>query len=244
MDGGEERIEVMTEGDDVETENSEVQMDHIMPPLPLALRFGDVESATLDALRQLHTTALAVRYAPRFYERLLSAPSGFARCAFHAERLIAALCARRDSSPPALYVMTLAVSAPYRCLGIGRTLLRQALTLARAHELPMAYVHVHPLAEEALRLYERHGFRVVERIPRYYSRLRPRDCLVLRVELDAHLPMQNSENSASNTSSLSIIPVTAPTSRAANRSSSAPMSIAALPAPVKNDSSASDALRR
>ena len=76
----------------------------------------------------------------------------------------------------------IAVEAAWRGRGIGARLLAAAIDLVRERGVRELYLEVRVSNDGARRLYERHGFRVVGRRPRYYVRPRE-DALVLRLEL-------------------------------------------------------------
>ncbi|KIZ05363.1 hypothetical protein MNEG_2596 [Monoraphidium neglectum] len=79
-----------------------------------------------------------------------------------------------------LYIVSLGVLAPYRCMGIGSQLLARSLAACGGDpEITSAQLHVHCGDEEAQAWYAGRGFHVQERIPGYYKRLKPPDALLL-----------------------------------------------------------------
>ena len=77
------------------------------------------------------------------------------------------LAARRAASD--LEILNFAVLANARCRGIGKALLREAVAWARAFHAENAFLEVRASNSPALRFYERHGFRLAGRRPRYYA---------------------------------------------------------------------------
>ncbi|HET9481224.1 MAG TPA: ribosomal protein S18-alanine N-acetyltransferase [Candidatus Polarisedimenticolia bacterium] len=81
-----------------------------------------------------------------------------------------------------LLINNIAVRARARRLGIGRALLRHALGDAEQAGCVAAYLEVRPANVAAIRLYEAHGFTVVQRRKRYYADT-GEDALVMRAAL-------------------------------------------------------------
>lgn len=69
---------------------------------------------------------------------------------------------------PELHITNLAVHPDWRRQGIARLLLGRTLEDARQHRLRLAVLEVRPTNLEALKLYERLGFRVIGRRKGYY----------------------------------------------------------------------------
>lgn len=86
-----------------------------------------------------------------------------------------------SGSETSLYIMTLGVLAPYRGRGIGSALVRRVLDEAEKEpRITSVYLHVQTSNTDAIKLYERLGFEVGEKIEGYYKRVDPPDCFVLR----------------------------------------------------------------
>jgi len=80
-----------------------------------------------------------------------------------------------------------AVSADWRGLGIGRSLVLEVLQLARGRDVGEVFLEVRPSNPVAQRLYASLGFRLVGRRKNYY--FEPvEDALVMRLGLDRELP--------------------------------------------------------
>lgn len=81
-----------------------------------------------------------------------------------------------------LYILTLALLAPYRRLGIATTLLSVLLALALSHHpsVQSVYAHVWEANTDALEWYVRRGFAVESLVAAYYRRLKPGGARVVR----------------------------------------------------------------
>jgi ribosomal protein S18 acetylase RimI-like enzyme len=84
-----------------------------------------------------------------------------------------------------LYIITIGVLAPYRNAGLGAALLEKALGTVREFlpEVVLARLHVQVSNTDAIRFYEKHGFKVVETVENYYLRTEPRHAVVLELSL-------------------------------------------------------------
>lgn len=81
-----------------------------------------------------------------------------------------------------LYILTLAVLAPYRGLGIANALLSFLLSLALSRHpfIQSVYAHVWEANTDALEWYVRRGFTVEGLVASYYRRLKPSGARVVR----------------------------------------------------------------
>ncbi|KAL6721955.1 hypothetical protein ACLMJK_001060 [Lecanora helva] len=89
----------------------------------------------------------------------------------------------------ALYIQTLAVLSPYRCLGIATSLLDTVVTTALTHYssssaggcVAEVYAHVWEANTDALEWYRKRGFVIEEEVVEsYYRKLRPGGARVVR----------------------------------------------------------------
>ncbi len=91
-----------------------------------------------------------------------------------------------------LYVMTLAVLAPYRSQGIGRQLMHRMMSDAREMErtedlcIDQVYLHVQTSNEEAIRFYERFGFEKIKVLKQFYKRIENPDCYLMVLDVRKH----------------------------------------------------------
>ncbi|MGA2508828.1 MAG: ribosomal protein S18-alanine N-acetyltransferase [Candidatus Acidiferrales bacterium] len=79
-------------------------------------------------------------------------------------------------------ILNLAVRPDARRRGIGASLLRESFAWGRAQQAQKVFLEVRASNLAALRLYERHGFQVTGRRPRYYT-APVEDALVLTAAL-------------------------------------------------------------
>jgi ribosomal protein S18 acetylase RimI-like enzyme len=77
------------------------------------------------------------------------------------------------TSPTRIYIMTLAVLAPYRGCGIGSTLVDHIIGQAQSMFIHEVFVHVWTENEDALEWYEKKGFKKNDLVKKYYHRMNP-----------------------------------------------------------------------
>jgi len=90
-------------------------------------------------------------------------------------RLVGAIrCRLLHGTPPALYISTIGVLAPYRELGLATHLLTAVTKVAvQEHGIKEVVAHVWEANQEGLAWYKKRGFQVVSREENYYKRLKP-----------------------------------------------------------------------
>ena len=146
----------------------------------------------------MNSVILPVRYKEAFYADVLNAkktPVELTKFAYYNGIVVGAIACRteRGDGKPVeleeatdLYIMTLAVLAPYRRLGIGRRLVEHMLENVRAKRfahLKSIRLNVLTNNDIALAFYANYGFVNEERIEGYYKRVTPSSCFVLRKQL-------------------------------------------------------------
>jgi ribosomal-protein-alanine N-acetyltransferase len=94
-----------------------------------------------------------------------------------------------------IHITNVAVRADRRRRGIGRQLLSEVLTDARARRIRLVCLEVRPTNVEARGLYESFGFRVVGRRKGYYYDT-GEDALVMEAELQPSEPARDGEPSS------------------------------------------------
>lgn len=92
------------------------------------------------------------------------------------------LTARRAASD--LEILNFAVLAAARRRGLGKSLLREAVAWGQAFQAEKAFLEVRASNSPALRFYERHGFCLAGRRPRYYA-APVEDALLLTADIAA-----------------------------------------------------------
>ena len=123
----------------------------------------------------------------------LVAPTPFLAVPVYYKDIFVGVIGCRLEPPPTgavgkrLYVMVLAVLAPYRDRGLGALLLQQVLDAVEggrvkgAEDIAEVYCHVWEDNKAAVRFYERHGFVAdAARIENYYKRIDNPHAIVLR----------------------------------------------------------------
>jgi ribosomal protein S18 acetylase RimI-like enzyme len=98
-----------------------------------------------------------------FYNEL---PVGAVRCALETPQ--------NHNQPTKIYIMTLAVLAPYRGYGIGTKLLDHIIEQAKEMYVHDVYVHVLATDEDAIQWYEKRGFDKGDLVKEYYKTMQPR----------------------------------------------------------------------
>ncbi|TIA89658.1 hypothetical protein E3P99_01962 [Wallemia hederae] len=143
--------------------------------------------------------AQLVPYSDGVYEQV-QAPEleDFCKLVYYNDIPVGSVCCRIDDGK--LYIMILAVLAPYRREGLGRYMLEHILHAAVSDPVPIVkgdkvqprkklesvYMHVHVENEDALNFYKAHGFQVVQEVKEYYKRMKGdgnRDAYVLSKQL-------------------------------------------------------------
>ena len=121
------------------------------------------------------------QWTPRDYARAADGDmAGW--CAEESSAVCGFLVARRVANE--LEVLNFAVQPEKRRRGFGRALLQEALAWGRTLSADRAFLEVRVSNLAAIRFYERHGFEVTGRRPRYYS-APIEDALVLAAALAA-----------------------------------------------------------
>ncbi|ESL11755.1 acetyltransferase [Trypanosoma rangeli SC58] len=149
-----------------------------LPPIEgLQIRTLD-DPRVVERVRVLDQHCLAVKYSDSYYDTYLRpCTHHYNQIAFYHDVLVGSCTCRLEStskeSEYCLYVMTIAVLAPYRRLGIGSRLLDTVLrNVANDNKLCIREVTLHVQAgSAAMKFYESFGFEVVEKVPNYYADL-------------------------------------------------------------------------
>lgn len=156
------------------------------------LCFEEVTESNIGELERINQVIFPIKYPRRVYDdivacggvsqvvRLSNPKSG-------QTGLVGGISCRLENTldGPILYIITLGVLAPYRNLGLGSQLLTRCLdrVCSWLPEVREAKLHVQVNNDDAIRFYEKHGFRIVERIENYYIKVEPRDAVLLQKRL-------------------------------------------------------------
>lgn len=143
----------------------------------------ELEPLTTDSFasfKRINTVVLPTRYSESWYKESLQV-GDFAQLAFIGGKAVGAIrCALELSGPnnaqvipQRIYVMTLAVLAPYRKKGVGSALLEHIVEVARAHMVHEIYVHVWVQNKAAIEWYLKMGFVTGKLLKNYYTMMDP-----------------------------------------------------------------------
>ncbi|MEG3194120.1 ribosomal protein S18-alanine N-acetyltransferase, partial [Lysobacter sp. D1-1-M9] len=82
------------------------------------------------------------------------------------------------------HVLNICIAPEYQGRGLGRTLLRSLVRVAKARRVDRVFLEVRPSNPGAIQLYESEGFNEIGRRPRYYPARQGReDALVMALEM-------------------------------------------------------------
>jgi len=160
-------------------------------PSPNALAIEIVKSYDLPAIASLHAICFEDSWHAELLGRILSAPGTFglfSRPSGKADGFI--LC---RSSGQEGEILSLAVVPSLRRSGLGGALLEAAMTHAAKQAIEALFLEVAEDNVAARRLYQKFGFAIVGRRPKYYRRrYGPSvDALTLRRKLTSPGPCEN-----------------------------------------------------
>lgn len=165
------------------------------------IELGDITHHNIKQLKRLNQVVFPVSYNDKFYKDVLEVGE-LAKLAYFNDIVVGAVCCREDKSEGQrrLYIMTLGCLAPYRNLGIGTAMLKHVLTLCKQDgKFDNIYLHVQINNESAIKFYEKHGFKIVEKKENYYKRIEPADAYVLQKDLrETNSDDSNKENIKNN----------------------------------------------
>ncbi|TIB73465.1 acyl-CoA N-acyltransferase [Wallemia mellicola] len=164
---------------------------------------ASVTRQNIGTLRRLNGVILPVPYSDRVYEEVQSPElEDFCKlineAVYYNDIPVGSVCCRIEGGK--LYIMILAVLAPYRRQGLGRHMLQHILKAAVSDPEPIipgdkvqprkklgsVYLHVQKENNDALEFYKKEGFTQEEEVKDYYKRLTgdgSRDAYVLRKTL-------------------------------------------------------------
>ena len=176
----------------------------------MRLLLRPIDANNIGTLRVLNRVILPVQYKDKFYRDVVGYPEEVRQMAYKGDNVVGAVCCRVEDHPSGegkrLYVMTLGVLAAYRGYQVGTQLLEHVLDHAAKEmaEVKSIYLHVHTANEDAVTFYSKFGFKIVETIPDYYTRVQPPSCHVLErenVPAEKEAAEESSSSSGSGNSS-------------------------------------------
>jgi ribosomal protein S18 acetylase RimI-like enzyme len=143
------------------------------------IQLDDLTRNNLGVLRRINSVVLPATYSDKWYEESLSMGE-LAKLAFYDDLPVGAIrCSletpQKQTAPTRIYIMTLAVLAPYRGYGIGTLLLNHVIEQAKSMYLHEISVHVWVDNEdEVVEWYEKRGFTRGELVKGYYQKMDPK----------------------------------------------------------------------
>ncbi|KAH9931107.1 acyl-CoA N-acyltransferase [Epithele typhae] len=159
-------------------------------PSPTRVSFASVTHNNLGTVRKLNSVLFPIKYSEKFYNDIvLPEVEDFCQLVYYNDIPIGTMCCRMETQgeETKLYLMTLAVLAPYRSRGIGARSLQQLVDSAAAYtprKITSIYLHVQVSNDDAKRFYERHGFKEVGLYTNYYKKITPHDAWILQREIE------------------------------------------------------------
>jgi N-alpha-acetyltransferase 50 len=142
-----------------------------------------------------------IQYNESFYHGVVQESNKeLNKYAYHNDTVVAALCSRIETIPDSelfldsaaqglkrLYIMTLAVLAPYRGCNIGSQLLQTTLEYCLTNpDISQIALHVQISNQDAIRFYcNRFGFEQGDMVENYYKRIDPPHCYLLYKDVRA-----------------------------------------------------------
>ncbi|KAI1794143.1 acyl-CoA N-acyltransferase [Ganoderma leucocontextum] len=153
--------------------------------------FAAVTPNNLGTVRKLNSVLFPIKYSEKFYSDIVHPDvEHFCQLIYYNDIPVGTMCCRVEEKDgqARLYLMTLAVLAPYRSRGIGSQSLQHLIDAAVAHMKPKItaiYLHVQISNDEAKRFYERHGFKEIGLYENYYKKITPHDAWILQRDVEA-----------------------------------------------------------
>lgn len=139
------------------------------------IRLDDLTKDNIAAFRRINSVVLQTTYSDSWYRQSLDVGQ-LAKLALYIDTPVGAIrCALevQGSLPVRIYIMTLAVLAPYRGYGIGRRLVDHIVEQARNLFVHEIYVHVWTENAEGIEWYSKRGFQKKGLVEKYYQKMSP-----------------------------------------------------------------------
>ena len=131
----------------------------------------------LDAVMNINRVCLPENYAPYFFlDTFNTLPEGFIVAQVQGQVVGYIMCRlehgfsdlRKLRFARKGHIVSVAVTPEYRTMGMGYSLVQQALSALLVHHVDECYLEVRVSNYPAINLYKKLGFQVTRTIPRYY----------------------------------------------------------------------------
>jgi ribosomal protein S18 acetylase RimI-like enzyme len=121
-------------------------------------------------IQRLNTASLPMHYGEKFYASIDPSLSAVAvRVGASPPHVVGAICSKVEQGSLA-YIMSLTVCPKERTKGVGSSLVADMIRKSNNNfQLTAICLHVQTNNEDAINLYERFGFAIIETIPGFYQ---------------------------------------------------------------------------
>lgn len=132
----------------------------------------------LDAIIEINRTCLPENYTPFFFMDVYqSCPDTFVVAVVQQKPVAYIMCRIEHSFSEIVrfklarkgHIISVAVLPEYRGLGIGSDLVNGVLAALKRHNVEECFLEVRVNNNEAIRLYQKLGFRIIRRVAMYYQ---------------------------------------------------------------------------
>ncbi|KAK9480509.1 acyl-CoA N-acyltransferase [Lipomyces japonicus] len=140
----------------------------------IKIELDDLTANNLGILRRINSVVLPTTYGDAWYKESLAVGQLVKLAYFNDIPVGAIRCASETRNGQAsIYIMTLAVLAPYRRYGVGKQLIQHIEEEAKRTYVKEVYAHVWVENGEALSWYQKVGFEQAELVEGYYRKMNP-----------------------------------------------------------------------
>lgn len=139
------------------------------------IKLNDLSNENMPSFRRINSVVLQATYSESWYKKSLEVGQ-LAKLAVYNDIYIGGIrCAleMEGSLPVRIYIMTIAVLAPYRHCGAGTQLLNHIIEQAKKYFVHEIYVHVWTENTEGIEWYNKKGFVKVGLADNYYQKMCP-----------------------------------------------------------------------